>query len=99
MSRDYRRKDYQIEEEEKALAKEEPMEPKPRNGVIRGAINVNIRSEPSLESKAIATVPEGTKVTIHESDGSFHHVSYTASEDSPTIDGYVLFSYCVEVDP
>lgn len=95
MSRDYKRKEYEIEDEA-ALSKEEPMEPETRNGTIIGAPNVNIRSEPSLESKVVATVLEGTNVRILSEKGEFRHVSYAASEKAPEVLGYVLVKYCKE---
>lgn len=98
MSREYKRKEH-IYEEEAALSKEEPMEPETKNGIITGAPNVNIRSEPSKTSKALATVPEGSRVVILGKSGDFHHVSYTVLEKLPDILGYVHSDYCKEVDP
>lgn len=98
MSRDYKRKDYVYEKEEAALP-EEPMEPETRNGIITGAPNVNIRSEPSKTSQALATVQDGTNVRILGETDMFKHVSYAASEKSPEILGYVHSDYCKEVDP
>lgn len=98
MSREYKRKEH-VYEEEVALSKEEPMEPETKNGVITGAPNVNIRSEPSKMSKALATVHEGTHVRILGETGVFKHISYVASEKSPELWGYVHSDYCKEVDP
>lgn len=98
MSREYKRKEH-VYEEEAALSKEEPMEPETKNGIITGAPNVNIRSEPSKASKALATVPEGSHVRILGETSMFKHVSYIASEKSPEILGYVHCDYCKEVDP
>lgn len=95
MSRDYKRKERMIEEEA-ALSKEEPMEPETKNGIIVGAPNVNIRSEPSLKSEPLVTVPEGSRVVILGKSGDFHHVSYTVLEKIPEIWGYVHSKYCKE---
>lgn len=97
MSREYKRKERTYEEET-ALSKEEPMEPETRNGVIIGAPNVNIRSEPSKMSQAIVTVQEGTPVQVLKDVGEFRCVQYTASETSPTLLGYVHSDFCKVVD-
>lgn len=98
MSREYKRKE-RIYEEEAALSTEEPMEPETKNGIIAGAPNVNIRSEPSKTSEVLVTVPEGTHVRILGETAMFKHVRYTASEKSPEILGYAHRDYCKEVDP
>lgn len=97
MSRDYKRKDYVYEKEESALS-EEQMEPETRNGIVTGAPNVNIRSEPSKTSEALVTVRDGTYVRILGESGAFLHVSYAASEGIPEIFGYVLSEFCKEVN-
>ena len=97
MSREYKRKEPTFEKEE-ALSREEPMEPETKNGIITGAPNINIRSEPSLTSEVLATVPEGSPVRILGESGEFQHVSYVVSEKFPEIWGYVHSKYCKEVD-
>lgn len=98
-SRDYgKRKNYEMNEEEMALAKEEPMEPETKNGVIKGAPNVNIRSEPSFTSAVVVTLREETKVEILGHDKDFYRIRYVASEESPAIWGYVHTGCCVEAD-
>lgn len=98
-NRDYnKRKDYEVNEEETVLAEEDPMEPETKNGIIKGAPNVNVRSEPSLTSPVVVTLREGTKVTILGEDKDFYRIRYAASEDSPAIWGYVHSGCCKEVD-
>lgn len=97
MSREYKRKELAFEKEA-ALSREEQMEPKTKNGIITGAPNINIRSEPSKMSEALATVPEGTHVEILGESGEFKYVRYVVSEKFPEIWGYVHSRFCKEVD-
>lgn len=97
MSRDYKRKEFEVDQKsDEVLFEEEQAEPKTRNGIIVNAPNVNVRDEASSAGKVVATVQEGTKIFMMEEKGNFVRVRIVY-EDRPTVDGYVHSDFCKEV--
>lgn len=70
---------------ESSPAKVEKNGPETKNGIVTGALNVNLREKPMMYSPVLEVLRRGDHVMIHGRDGMF----YKISTDKHKV-GYVL---------
>lgn len=62
-----------------------------KNGTIVGALNVNVRKGPSLESEVLEVLRKGDKVRILDKDNNFYKVSTSVNPVA-----YIAFDFIKE---
>lgn len=62
-----------------------------KNGIIVGALNVNVRKGPSLESEVLEVLRKGDKVKILDKDDKFYKISTSVNPVA-----YISFDFIKE---